>query len=206
MRDTEERGPIGLQPPLRRATRRDALALAELTDYAGHGIPGYLWSRSAEEGQPSIEVGIERVLRERANFSYRNAVVAEVDGRVAAMMLAYRLPEQSEVNLEELPDLLRPLEELEQKVPGTFYINILAAYPEYRGQGLGTTLLEAARALASEAGCNELSLEVFEQNEDAVRLYERHGYREIARLPAVPHQIYPFDGDVVLMTKMVHTE
>jgi ribosomal protein S18 acetylase RimI-like enzyme len=206
MRDTEERGPIGLQPPLRRATRRDALALAELTDYAGHGIPGYLWSRSAEEGQPSIEVGIERVLRERANFSYRNAVVAEVDGRVAAALLAYRLPEHSDVNLDELPDLLRPLEELEQKVPGTFYINILAAYPEYRGQGLGTTLLEAARALASEAGCNELSLEVFEQNEDAVRLYERHGYREIARLPAVPHQIYPFDGDVVLMTKMVHTE
>jgi ribosomal protein S18 acetylase RimI-like enzyme len=206
MRDTEERGPIGLQPPLRRATRRDALALAELTDYAGHGIPGYLWSRSAEEGQPPIEVGIERVLREEANFSYRNAVVAEVDGRVAAALLAYRLPEHSDVNLDELPDLLRPLEELEQKVPGTFYINILAAYPEYRGRGLGTTLLEAARALASEAGCNELSLEVFEQNEDAVRLYERHGYREIARLPAVPHQIYPFDGDVVLMTKMVHTE
>jgi ribosomal protein S18 acetylase RimI-like enzyme len=206
MRDTEERGPIGLQPPLRRATRRDALALAELTDYAGHGIPGYLWSRSAEKGQPPIEVGIERVLREEANFSYRNAVVAEVDGRVAAALLAYRLPEHSYVNLDELPDLLRPLEELEQKVPGTFYINILAAYPEYRGQGLGTTLLEAARALASEAGCNELSLEVFEQNEDAVRLYERHGYREIARLPAVPHQIYPFDGDVVLMTKMVHTE
>lgn len=206
MRDTEERGPIGLQPPFRRATRRDALALAELTDYAGHGIPGYLWSRSAEEGQPPIEVGIERVLRERANFSYRNAVVAEVDGRVAAALLAYRLPEHSDVNLDELPDLLRPMEELEQKVPGTFYINILAAYPEYRGQGPGTSLIEAARALASEAGCNELSLEVFEQNEDAVRLYERHGYREIARLPAVPHQIYPFDGDVVLMTKMVHTE
>ena len=203
MRDTEERGPIGLQPPLRRATRRDALALAELTDYAGHGIPGYLWSRSAEEGQPPIEVGIERILREEANFSYRNAVVAEVDGRVAAALLAYRLPEHSDVNLDELPDLLRPLEELEQKVPGTFYINILAAYPEYRGQGLGTTLLEAAHTLASEACCNELSLEVFEQNEGAVRLYERNGFREIARLPTVPHPIYKYEGNIVLMTRSV---
>src|SRR5215212_7778701 len=203
MRDTEERGPIGLQPPLCRATRRDALALAELTDYAGHGIPGYLWSRSTEEGQPAIEVGIERILREEANFSYRNAVVAEVDGKVAAALLAYRLPEHSDVNLDELPDLLRRLEELEQKVPGTFYINILAAYPEYRGQGLGTSLLEAAHTLAPEAGCEELSLEVFEQNEGAVRLYECNGFREIARLPAVPHPIYPFDSDVVLMTRSV---
>ena len=203
MRDREEQRPIGLQPPLRRATKQDARALAELSDYAGHGISDYLWSRSAEEGQPPIEVGIERILREEASFSYRNAVVAEVDGRVAAALLAYRLPEHSDVNLDELPDLLRPLEELEQKVPGTFYINILAAYPEYRGQGLGTSLLEAAHTLAPEAGCDELSLEVFEQNEGAVRLYECNGFREIARLPAVPHPIYPFDSDVVLMTRSV---
>jgi ribosomal protein S18 acetylase RimI-like enzyme len=203
MRETEEQGSARLRSPLRRATRKDARALAELSEYAGDGIPGYLWSQSAKEGQPPIEVGTERVLREEANFSYRNAVVTEVDGRVAAMMLAYRLPEQSEVNLEELPDLLRPLEELEQKVPGTFYVNALAAYPEYRGLGLGTKLLEAAHALASEAGCEELSLEVFDQNEDAVRLYERHGYREIARLPAAPHPIYQYEGHILLMTRSV---
>jgi ribosomal protein S18 acetylase RimI-like enzyme len=203
MRETEEQGSARLRSPLRRATRKDARALAELSEYAGDGIPGYLWSQSAKEGQPPIEVGTERVLREEANFSYRNAVVTEVDGRVAAMMLAYRLPEQSEVNLEELPDLLRPLEELEQKVPGTFYVNALAAYPEYRGLGLGTKLLEAAHALASEAGCAELSLEVFDQNEDAVRLYERHGYREIARLPAAPHPIYQYEGHILLMTRSV---
>jgi ribosomal protein S18 acetylase RimI-like enzyme len=203
MRETEEQGSARLRSPLRRATRKDARALAELIEYAGDGIPGYLWSQSAKEGQPPIEVGTERVLREEANFSYRNAVVTEVDGRVAAMMLAYRLPEQSEVNLEELPDLLRPLEELEQKVPGTFYVNALAAYPEYRGLGLGTKLLEAAHALASEAGCEELSLEVFDQNEDAVRLYERHGYREIARLPAAPHPIYQYEGHILLMTRSV---
>jgi GNAT superfamily N-acetyltransferase len=155
MRKADKRRKEGLRPPLRRATKQDARALAELVDYAGHGIPGYLWSRSAKEGQPPIEVGIERVLREEVNFSYRNAVVADVDGRVASALLAYRLPEHSDVNLDELPDLLRPLEELELKVPGTFYINILAAYPEYRGLGLGTSLLEAAHMLASEAGCNE---------------------------------------------------
>jgi hypothetical protein len=108
MRETEEQGSARLRSPLRRATRKDARALAELIEYAGDGIPGYLWSRSAKEGQPPIEVGTERVLREEANFSYRNAMVVEVEGKVAAMMLAYLLPEHSDVNLEELPDLLRP--------------------------------------------------------------------------------------------------
>ena len=205
MSETDERGTGGLQPPLRRATKEDGRAVAELIDLAGHGIPGYLWSLSEKEGQPPIEVGTERVSREDANFSYRNAVVAEVEGRVAAMMLAYRLPEQDDVDLDELPDLLRPLVELELKVPGSFYINALAAYPEYRSLGLGTKLLEAAHALASEAGCEELSLEVFDQNEGAVRLYERHGYREIARLPVVPHPSYPYDGEVVLMIRSVST-
>ena len=41
VRDPEERGPIGLHPPLRRATKRDARALAGLIEYAGHGILGY---------------------------------------------------------------------------------------------------------------------------------------------------------------------
>ena len=32
-------------------------------------------------------------------------------------------------------------------------------------------------------------------------MYERHGYREIARFPVVPHPIYQYDGDIALMTR-----
>jgi ribosomal protein S18 acetylase RimI-like enzyme len=199
-------GNTWLRPPLRRATKEDVRALAELTEFAGGGIPGYLWSQLAKEGQAPIEVGIERVSREDANFSYRNAVVAEVDDRVTAMMLAYRLPEdRDDTDLDELPDLLRPLVELELRVPGSFYINALATYPEYRGRGLGTKLLEAANTLASEAGCEILGLEVFDQNEAALGLYERHGFQAVARLTLVPHPSHPYEGDVVLMTRKVDT-
>lgn len=206
MRESDEQGTVGLRPPLRRATKEDGLALAELVDIAGDGVPSHLWSRSANSGQSPVEVGVERVSRENANFSYRNAMVAEVEGTVAAMMLAYRLPdEQDDVDPDELPDLIRPLVQLELEVPGSFYINALAAYPEYRGLGLGTRLLEAAHTLASEAACETLSLEVFERNEGAVRLYERHGYQEAARLPTVPHPSFSYEGDVVLMTQSVDT-
>ena len=190
--------------PLRRATRGDCRRVAQLMEIAGEGIPTYLWSLSAKEGQQPIDVGTERATREGANFSYRNAVVAEQDGEVVAMVVAYRLPEAEEtINLDELPELLRPLVELELLVPRTFYINALATLPEYRGQGLGSELLKVANRLALEAGCDELSLEVFEQNEGAVRLYERYGYRVSARRPVVPHPCYPYDGDVVGVTRKV---
>lgn len=204
MSGTGESRIVQLEPPLRRATREDCQRLAELMEIAGEGIPTYLWSLSAKEGQQPIDVGTERARREDASFSYRNAVVVEQDSEVVAMVLAYRLPEAEEaVDLDELPELLRPLVELELLVPQTFYINALATLPEYRGQGLGSELLEVANRLALEASCDELSLEVFEQNEGAVRLYERYGYRIVARLPVVPHPCYPYDGDVVLMTRKV---
>jgi ribosomal protein S18 acetylase RimI-like enzyme len=195
---------VRLEPPLRRATREDSRRVAELMDIAGHGLPAYVWSLSAEDGQEPIDAGTERAAREDGNFSYRNAVVAEEDGEVIAMVLAYRLPEAGEgVDLDEVPEVLRPLVELERLAPGTFYVNGLAALPGYRGRGLGSQLLNVADDLAAEAGCDELSLEVFEQNENALRLYERHGYRTVARRTAVPHPSYPYDGDVLLMTRKV---
>ena len=192
------------EPPLRRATREDCRQIAELMEITGEGIPTYLWSLSAKEGQQPLDVGTERAAHEDANFSYRNAVIAEHNGEVVAMVLAYRLPEAEEhANFAELPELLRPLVELELLVPRSFYINALATLPGYRGRGLGSELLEVANRLALEVGCDELSLEVFEQNAGAVRLYERHGYRIVARRPVVPHPCYPYDGDVVLMTRKV---
>ena len=45
----------------------------------------------------------------------------------------------------------------------------------------------------------ELSLIVFEQNAGAKRLYERHGFREVDRRPAVPHELIYYRGDALLM-------
>lgn len=198
---------VRLDPPLRRATREDGRRIAELMDIAGHGLPAYVWSLSVEDGQEPIEVGTWRAAREDGDFSYRNAVVAEEDGEVVAMLLAYRLPEAGDgVSPDEVPEVLRPLVELELLAPGTFYVNGLATLPAHRGRGLGSRLLEAANALAPEAGCDELSIEVFEQNGGALGLYERHGYRIFARRRAVPHPSYPYDGDVLLLTrKVVHS-
>lgn len=69
-----------------------------------------------------------RAARESGGFSYRNAHVAERDGRVVAMLLGYRLPEPYDAgDLEALPSVVRPLVELEALAPGSWYVNAVAA-------------------------------------------------------------------------------
>lgn len=55
---------------------------------------------------------------------------------------------------------------------GAFCVN-----PESRSLGTGRLLFERHRAVAKEAGCRQLFLEVLTQNERAIRFYEAAGYR-----------------------------
>jgi ribosomal protein S18 acetylase RimI-like enzyme len=52
--------------------------------------------------------------------------------------------------------------------------------PEHRGRGIGTALLEALVERAQQEGAPALSLSVEEDN-PALRLYERLGFRRVAR-------------------------
>ena len=111
-----------LELPFRRATPDDAHALAELIDFAGEGMPSYLWARMAEPGEGIWDVGRRRAKREEGGFSYRNAVVLEEDGRVAACLIGYPLPDEPEpIDYERMPAMFVPLQELEtwHQEPGT---------------------------------------------------------------------------------------
>ena len=67
----------------RHATIDDADVLAELVNYAGEGMPLYLWGELAEPGQSAWDVGRHRAARENGSFSHRNAMIIEHDGQCA---------------------------------------------------------------------------------------------------------------------------
>jgi ribosomal protein S18 acetylase RimI-like enzyme len=56
-------------------------------------------------------------------------------------------------------------------------IESLAVLPEYRGRGVGSSLLRQLQDELRAQGAADLVLGVLPGNTDAVRLYERHGYR-----------------------------
>ena len=186
------------------ATDADCLHIAELSQIAGEGIPGHFWADSQKPGQSLAEAGAEILRADDGNFSYRNAHIARLDGDVAGMLLAYRLPAtaDSDENPADYPDFVQPMVELEQCVPGSFYINMLATYPQFRGRGVGTGLMAQVERLAQAAGCGQASIQVFASNTGALKLYQRLGFEIVERRP-VPACDYVPAGEVLLLTRPV---
>lgn len=173
---------IHLPAGYRQADPNDAAAMAELVNMAGEGLPLYLWTNMAVDGQSPWDVGRERARRESGGFSYRNTIVREESGRVIASLVGYPLDDASEkTDYSDMPGMFIPLQQLEDLVPGTWYVNVLAAYPESRGKGIGSELLSIAEGIATRLSMRGLSIIVADTNTGARRLYARHGYSEVAQ-------------------------
>ena len=172
-----------LTPPFRRATSHDAVHMAELVNFAGEGLPVYAWGKLARPGQSAWDVGRERARNGIGGFAYQNTVVREEQGKVAACLIGYPLVSSPKLPGEEVLAPLVPLQELQDMVPMTWYLNTLATYPEHRGKGFGTQLLRIAETLARDSQNERISLITFDTNAGARRLYERTGYVEQATRP-----------------------
>jgi ribosomal protein S18 acetylase RimI-like enzyme len=189
---------------LRPAAKSDAASLAVLVDIAGHGLPAFVWERMKAPGQSLIEYGRARARRDSGAFSYQNATIAESEGEIAGCLVDYRLDDPYNIgNLDTVLEPLRPLVNLEAKAPGSWYVNVLATFPEFRGRGIGTTLLAAAEERARTCHATMVSIIVAAENSDAARLYRRLGYRERARAPLVQFPGSVHRGDWLLMAKVL---
>lgn len=182
---------------LRPARREDAPDLARLVDLASEGLAPHLWAEMAGPGETPLDVGTRRAERDGGTFSWRNAVIAELGGAVAGGLVAYGIGEVPEPP-EAQPPMFRPLQELENRALGTFYVNVLATFPAYRRRGVGSRLLAEAER---RAGRRSLSLIVADGNLTARRLYEAFGFVEIGREPMVTEGWATASGAWVLMVR-----
>ncbi len=179
----------GLLAHFRAATTEDCYELARLFRIASSGVADYMWSRLAPKypGLTPLEIGARRFAKAEGNFSYKNCVVAEQDGAVIGMLFTFPIEEEQGTDAKPADPILKPYEDLVS--PGSLYICALALLPEFRGRGVGTEMLSIARKQAHQRGFDTLSLQVFEQNEGAVRLYERSGFEVAGRALVVPHEL-----------------
>ncbi len=182
---------------IRPASKADCASIAKLYSISSDGVADYIWTKMAEPGEDIQEVGRKRYEREGTAFSFENCMIAESDGEIIGMMVAF--PMYIDPDDEETDPVLTPYSKLEED--NSYYICGVAMFPEHRGLGVGSKFLSLAEEHAEEKGFNKLSLIVFEQNADAKRLYDRLGYAEVAREAVVPHPLIHYTGDAVLMVK-----
>jgi GNAT superfamily N-acetyltransferase len=88
-----------------------------------------------------------RYAREEGAFSYRNCTFVELGGEVIGMLHAFPMEEEPEETDEPVNPVLQPYTRL--KVPGGHYVSAMAVFPEHRGRGLGTRMLEMAKEQAA---------------------------------------------------------
>lgn len=187
---------------IQHAIKENAADLAYLLNLAGEGIPKYLWSEIAEDGQDLMEVGRARASREEGGFSYTNARVSVEDVSVRGMIVSYQQPDPYSIeDIEEYPEIVKPLVLLEAKAPGSWYINAIAVFETFQGKGVAQELLNEAEQRAISAGNSEISLIVASENSRAERLYKHIGYKSVTSLPVISYPGCLHGGEWVLMVK-----
>jgi ribosomal protein S18 acetylase RimI-like enzyme len=169
-------------------------------NYAGEGMPLYLWSKMAERDESAWEVGRRRAAREEGSFSYRNAIMIDHAGESAGCLIGYENPDHP-VPIDDMAPMFVPLQELENLAPSTWYVNVLAIRPHFRGLGLGTKLLAFADEIGRTLGTRGMSIIVSDANAGARRLYERCGYRLAAARPMVKEGWQSEGQNWMLLTK-----
>ena len=147
-----------------------------------------------DESHPLYGIFKELAARTDAQYSYCNALIAEVDGEVAGAIVGYdgaRLYELRE------PLLLlvrkhqgRELDIEDETSAGEFYIDSLAVLPRFRGCGVGRSLLTAAAERAFAAGHERVGLIVDFDNPRAEALYASIGFKRVNPTTFLGHDMW----------------
>lgn len=143
---------------------------------------GEIANRITGEDDPSkiIDCLIELFEGEDNRNSHLNTYVAEYNGKVAGMMIIYGGDEAVtlDANLEKwLAAKNAPIQTIELEARSDeYYIDTICVNPAFRGQGIGTLLLNYAEVLCKEKEYKKLSLSVELEKVRARQLYEKMGF------------------------------
>lgn len=158
---------------IRQATINDALFVAKCVSMALHT------DMSAEELNHFAEVcRLDDVL-----YSYRNAIIAEIDNVPAGLCLAYDGNNYHEIRVRtfaHFPELSEKMdfENFEDEThEGEFYIDSLAVLPEFRRRGIAQELMKAQIKRGHEMGLPVAALLVDPENPNAQKLYYNLGFK-----------------------------
>jgi ribosomal protein S18 acetylase RimI-like enzyme len=152
------------------------------------------WLFGQEKGFSTESVTAGLFKKKGNRLSYPLSYLAEQNGEVAGLLLAYPGKKLSRFNWMtgwhllgvfglratiRLADKQSEYGDLVETERDEFYISNLGVFPKYQGIGIGTRLMLYAEELARKAGKNKCSLIVTFGHKNAKRLYEHLGYTVI---------------------------
>ena len=182
--------------------KEDCAALAEFVSIASGGVIDFLF-HDLIPGKTPLEIERNGLEKEDMPRSYENTIVAEKDGRLIGGALSipsrhHRITEEMRAFFPE--DRLAHLTHLfSSRVENSLLLDALCTDENNRGQGVGTRLIALTRRKAIDAGFKLLSLIVFADNTNALRLYKHCGFEVVEKIEVEPHALIPHVGGCFLM-------
>ena len=131
---------------------------------------------------------------ETSQYSYRNALIAEVEDSPAGVIVAYDGARLEELRSETMriihkykPDFTVSEDETEA---GEYYIDTLCVLPQYRKMGIASKLIAAIHEKALAEGHAQLGLIVDFDNPTAERLYTNLGFHRVGTRIFAGHKMW----------------
>lgn len=136
----------------------------------------------------TLEILEEAIADPDYRYSYTRGLVNEIDGKVAGIAFGYTDEEEPVID-EPLTAVLAQhgidtdirLFIDKETFPNEWYLDSISVAEEFRGQGIGSELLQALPKLAEKANRKVIGLSVDEKNPKAKKLYERHGFKVVGQ-------------------------
>ena len=175
---------------IRKATKDDAALIAKVVAMA---IGDDIAKVYCGENHQMVLKELARM--EVSQYSYRNVLVAEVDGMPAGAAVAYdgadlyKLREATLKVISKYRDEELKITEDETDA-SEYYLDSLGVLPEYRGCGVGAKLILALNGIASEKYNKPLGLLVDFENHNAERLYKSLGFERVEEKDFLGHKMW----------------
>jgi ribosomal protein S18 acetylase RimI-like enzyme len=192
---------------IRDAVAADASTLAEVAMMAGHGIMTMLYEGLVPGKTVRQTLVDRRILNPRSYSALHHWRIAESEDR--AFLGAVNCLTQSALMASE-PDPLMvgdrvlpvaELGELEELAVDSYYINLIAVFPQHRRSGAGRALVAEAERLARQARMTRLSLCTYEADASLMSFYVNLGFTVRERRPIRANPFFPSSGNWVLLVR-----
>lgn len=196
---------------IRKAKPKDAKIIADLVLLSSGGMVEFLLHDLIPRVSP-LQMVEQKYAGEEMPFTYLCTWIAEINGKIVGILHAHSndyntLPDPDKDELipyERLHYIVTPM--FENPVKNSFYIQSIAVVSEFRGKGIGKKLLDFVKVAAKKERYDNITLHAWSDNQAAIKLYLREGYKiirhiDIPRAPFMPH-----DGGMELMQCEVNDE
>jgi ribosomal protein S18 acetylase RimI-like enzyme len=173
---------------LRTAQTGDEPQIAPLMIEAGGGFYEFLFGGLGPE-MTLLQFFKRAISADEGPYSWKNCLVAERCGHLIGFANAFptrliRDQDPGPIAQESLAHLAPVTEIMDWD---SFFLNSIAVLPSARGQGVGQALLEEVLNRARRTNFQNVTLQVWEGNDSACRLYERHGFTIVRTAVLEPH-------------------